>query len=343
MIPCVCRIKRCTTKKVYTQAKPINRKLNLLKCLACVGVFFHHVLFPGVTGAVLKHLSSFAVPVFCMISGYYAFDCGKTVIRRRFIKLLRIFWISLAWFLITGLADAALDHQAGPWLRQYVRWGAIPKTLCVCVIDFAFPLWYLVAMLETYALWYAVVRFGKERAALKALPVLLGLMIVFDFCWRMLKMNPDVSYNFVTGAMPWFLAGYWMHEGGSKAFREKSAPTLALIAAAGGIGFLLLAMRDHPLQIAMRIPYAFGLFALALKHPEQSICRPLEWMGEKLSLYFYLLHVPLSRMMRSACIRSGRVNVRGDVFRWLFPFAVMGVTVALSLVLYEIKRARQKV
>ena len=43
-----------------------NEKLNLLKRVACIGVVFIHVTFPGVFGQIVGDAAGFAVPVFLM-------------------------------------------------------------------------------------------------------------------------------------------------------------------------------------------------------------------------------------------------------------------------------------
>ena len=68
-----------------------NECLNLLKCAACFGVVFIHVPFPGYLGDVIKSLSMFAVPLFYMIAGYYSYGCDYEKIKRRFIKICKIF------------------------------------------------------------------------------------------------------------------------------------------------------------------------------------------------------------------------------------------------------------
>ena len=44
------------------------------------------------------------------------------------------------------------------------------KYIVFCTIDFAIPLWYLIAMVETYFVWYFVVKYKKERGVLFAIP-----------------------------------------------------------------------------------------------------------------------------------------------------------------------------
>lgn len=50
-----------------------NIMLNLLKGFACIGVVLIHIKFPGKTGDLIKYASAYAVPIFFLIAGYFAF------------------------------------------------------------------------------------------------------------------------------------------------------------------------------------------------------------------------------------------------------------------------------
>ena len=68
-----------------------NVKLNLVKGFACIGVVFIHVTFPGLAGEIISSASSYAVPIFFMIAGYYAFGKDEKTIKRRLVKIIKIF------------------------------------------------------------------------------------------------------------------------------------------------------------------------------------------------------------------------------------------------------------
>jgi len=49
----------------------LNRHLNSIKGIACLGVVLIHIKFPRTVGEIFWVLGQFAVPLFFMISGYY--------------------------------------------------------------------------------------------------------------------------------------------------------------------------------------------------------------------------------------------------------------------------------
>lgn len=73
------------------EASKRNNKLNLLKGFACIGVVFIHIQFPGKIGKLISMVSAYAVPVFFLIAGYYAFGKGTDTLKRRLLKIIKIF------------------------------------------------------------------------------------------------------------------------------------------------------------------------------------------------------------------------------------------------------------
>ena len=86
-------------------------KLNMLKGLACIGVLFIHISFPGTFGLVIARLSLFGVPIFFMISGYFAFDANPEIIKHRLFKILKIFFFSYVLYLLFGTLQAYIYQE----------------------------------------------------------------------------------------------------------------------------------------------------------------------------------------------------------------------------------------
>lgn len=68
-----------------------NELLNVLKGIACMGVVFIHIKFPGLVGEIVSKFFNFAVPVFFMTAGYYSFGCTENAVKRKLAKIIKIF------------------------------------------------------------------------------------------------------------------------------------------------------------------------------------------------------------------------------------------------------------
>ena len=148
-----------------------NDVLDLFKGLACISVVFVHVHFPGIVGIIVhRSFASFAVPLFLMVAGYFAFGKDEAVIKRRLFKILKIFLWSYAVFLVLHILFKIQQGVVAEWLSLNFNYTTPIKYIVFCTIDFAIPLWYLIAMVETYFVWYFVVKYKKERGVLFAIP-----------------------------------------------------------------------------------------------------------------------------------------------------------------------------
>ncbi|WP_295073981.1 acyltransferase family protein [uncultured Fibrobacter sp.] len=135
----------------FGQVAKRNEVLNLLKGLACIAVVFIHIKFPGVVGIIFgSSLTHFAVPSFLMIAGYFAFGKDETVIKRRLIKILKIFAFGYLCFLGYNVLFQVLRGSVIEWLALNFKYTTPIKYAVFCTIDFAIPLWYLIAMAEAY-------------------------------------------------------------------------------------------------------------------------------------------------------------------------------------------------
>lgn len=108
-----------------------NECLNLLKCAACFGVVFIHVPFPGYLGDVIKSISLFAVPLFYMIAGYYSYGCDHVKIKRRFIKICKIFVFGYVLHFAFYLLMAVSEGTTREWVFRELWLKINSAVLCI--------------------------------------------------------------------------------------------------------------------------------------------------------------------------------------------------------------------
>ena len=325
--------------------KKKNLKLNLLKGIACSGVVFAHVPFPGVFGKIVDLAAAFAVPFFLMIAGYYSYGAGLAVIRRRLVKIIKIFAIAYALFFLYDLAGPLATHTEGAWFAEHFSWKTPIYYLCFCTIDFATPLWYLIVMIEVYVLWLIIVKKGKEKAFLKFIPILFALQVLLTTYCETKGLAWSWKINFITRGIPWFLLGYYLHTAEAEGLRKTKSGILWLSAMTGCAIAVIPSVFDLPVKFGIigYIPYSLSLFVLCLKNPGKSMCRPMEYTGENLSLYIYILHLLVSRALDSVMRRTG-IDVKGEIYLWCRPVLVLFATITVSWIVYAVlKKKKQEV
>lgn len=212
-----------------------------------------------------------------------------------------------------------------------------------CTIDFAIPLWYLVAMIETYIVWQYVVKRKKEQLVIKIIPILFLFQIMLTLFCETMRLPWFWKINFLTCAMPWFMLGYYLNT--EKCQRVRSIKTSALIVML--IIGCIIAVIPKVVDISLKfnvigtIPYAFGLFCLALRNPEKSICKTIEYVGDRLSLNIYIFHVLMNGVV-GYIFRLLNVNTEADLFQWFRPIIILVATIFVSWVVYRLKLLTRK-
>lgn len=325
-------------EKQNVQTMPRRQKsdvLNLFKGLACISVVFVHVHFPGITGIVVhRSFSSFAVPLFLMIAGYFAFGKDESVIKRRFFKILKIFLWSYAVFLVLHILFKIPQGAVVEWLSLNFDYTTPIKYIVFCTIDFAIPLWYLIAMVETYFVWYFVVKHKKEHCVVFAIPFLFVFKVVLTTYCESMHVPWMFKMNFLSEAMSFFLFGYFLH---SKENLFKSIPySVLLLTLFAGCAFAAYNVASEaPVKMFSlgTLFYSLAVFVIAIKIPNKTYCRPLEYIGDKLSLNVYIFHPIIGLVMLRLCQSLFGINLQAGLLGWLRPFAVVVLSIVVAQIL----------
>lgn len=324
----------------FGQVAKRNEVLNLIKGLACIAVVFIHIHFPGVVGIIIwKSLASFAVPSFLMIAGYFAFGKDETVIKRRLVKILKIFAIGYLCFWGYYVFFQILRGSIVEWLSLNFKYTTPIKYAVFCTIDFAIPLWYLIAMAETYFVWYFVVKHKKERIALYAIPLLFVFKIVLTTYCETINLPWMYKINFLTGAMPYFLFGYYLRSK-ENFFRSLRYSFVLLVIVVGGLASLIPLLCDFPIKISCigNIIYSLAIFTLAIKVLDKSYCKPLEYVGDKLSLNVYIFHMLVASVLYIVCSKYLlNIDLHVGLLSWIHPILVVVLTMAWAQILEKVK------
>ena len=315
-----------------------NIKLNLLKGFACMGVVFIHITFPGLFGQIVLYASAYAVPIFFMIAGYYAYGKKEDVIKRRLKKIVKIFLFAYLLFFLYNMAFSIINHKVVEWLSNSFNWMTPIKYICFCTVNFAIPLWYLIAMIEVYIVWLFVTKCGKEHLVIKITPILFLFQILLTSYCETMQLEWFWKVNFLTRAMPWFMLGYYLNSERAQRVRAIKTTTLTVMVVIGCAIAVIPTAFDLPLKFNVigYIPYAFGLFCLALKNPSKSICQPVEFIGDKLSLNIYIFHVPMSGVINYAFSKILNMNTESDLLLWFRPIVVLVATILASWSVYKL-------
>lgn len=314
-----------------------NNMLSFFKGIGCMGVVFIHVTFPGCFGQVISKLFQFAVPIFFMISGYYALGRTVDTIKYRMKKICKILFYGIVLFAIYNILSCLKNGNLLEWLMAHCTFLTLIKCVVFCYIDFATPLWYLIALIQTYLLWLIVIRKKKEETIMKMLPMLF----VFQFLQVIICETNNYEWflkiNFLTRALPWFLTGYFVCSIEKNGLKYKD--WVILIAVLFGIVITLM-----PMLLKTKIDfsciglffYSTALFLYGVKHPKLSLAGGIRFVGDRLSVYVYVLHVIIANLIRIG-LNLFLIDVSGEIILFIFPVITLIFTLIISAILYSLR------
>ena len=320
-----------------------NGGIDFLRFVACLCVVLLHCPFPGKLGLLVKSLSSFAVPFFFMVSGFFLWRADKQAERqaavRQIRKLLLIFLVSYA---VCLLPELFLQRHG---LAGFFKSNYSPRALLHLVLlndtGAMTHLWFLPALCYVYGIYYLFSRcsfYGKKRflaaciAMLAPCYILQGVASLGVVTW----LAPAFYRNFLFVGLPYFSLGYLLARRGGR----KGAICSPVIPAAWVVLSVLLILGEFWLwgQKAFHVgtaPLSVSLFLLVLALPNARYPRLLVWIGARLSLYIYVIHWWM-RYIEWQLITA--LGLESTVYMYVSPIALFLWCTLISCGLFWISR-----
>ena len=336
------------------------KSFDCLKGLACIAVVFIHFNFEGDLGLAVKAFCRFGVPVFFCISGFFLLSDGTVNDGKIVDKIRHVFGIAVGagifYFAFTVLINSL---QSSRWdMKKFAvsRLTADRITKFFITNDpFLYShLWFLRGLIYCYA--FVLLFFAKNRRLtwIKWMaPLLLiaytclqefgGLLGIRRSVWIPGTENRVYFYNlFLFRALPAVLFGVLMNQYRDRIERlPVKKAVLAALAVLGG--FLAVwerfAIGESQFFLGSYVTVA-ALFTLALKMPDWQPTG-LGYMGRELSMYIYILHIAVGRVMDMAARILGVRETAGYLYGK--PFMVLAASILLAICLAEGKKAIKKV
>ena len=267
------------------------------KFIAAIGVILVHAPLPGNLGKCLEAVGTWGVSFFFLISGYACFGpsretSGKILKRLRRNGIITAIAVAV-YFLFTYLVYRGDPGQMLLWkisLRKPVTYVRM-----ILLGDFEFiygtALWFMVALLYGYLVFYVLVRFGLKKVIYVLLPLFLILRIAVDMRISYTNCDWHWSGNALVGALPMMLLGYVIADNKDKLLK---IPTWVLISGSlisAGALFVTSCVKvgGQDISTPFKILCASLVFILGIKKPGWYIVKPISFFGER-GLSLYLSH-----------------------------------------------------
>lgn len=305
-----------------------NTTLDVLKGVAALFVIWIHEQFPGVTGQLIDRIGAFAVPVFFMVSGFFAWSASREKVARSIRHILTLIAITYGLNLLRVLlfrgAAAAVEALAGAFA---------PKTLLLWIVLNITPIsgvaWFLFALLYCYLLhWLFHARMHARKVYL-----LIPVCMTAGLAVKLLLPSVGTNNAWFCG-LPCYLWGRLCRE------KQESLTQIGTVrfALAALAGLAILAASVFTADI-LAYPAAFlmagSLFCLCIKFPGLR-GGLLERIGSTYSFFVYIGHALMIHIFNAFLPVGDSL-----VLAWTRPILLAAATIGCAAVWYDLLRRKK--
>ena len=305
-----------------------------------------HISFSGWFGKVAAAVGTCGVILFFLLSGYSVYGAGaqKDVvchkIMKRFRRNGRLTLIAVVIYFAFTCAEKLISGGFGEWIAGFA--DPVVWLRMLLLGDFEIiggdPLWFMPALLYGYLIFWLIYRFDLQKIAHALLPLLLILRIGMETYTNSFGADWHLSGNVLVGALPVMVLGHFI--AADKALLPKlpdRGVKLALYLTAAAM-FLTAVFKIGEIDVSQifKIACAVCVFLYALRHSERHPSALLERIGRADSLYVYLFHYLIIRLLR-LCLQNAPIPQ--TVLDWCLPVVVIVLSVLLAELILKCKAA----
>lgn len=329
--------------------------IDCIKALACIAVVFIHFNFPGWLGVAVKTFCRFGVPVFFITSGFFflqggKMDDGKVAGKIRHILRLCIgAGLFYAWFTVAINHAASSSWSAGAFAVERLTADRIVKFFVTNDPFLYSHLWFLMGLLYCYL--FALVLFGGNKRLnwvgmmMPALLIAYSCLQEFGGALGIQRSLPIPGTDkrvylfnlFLFRGMPFLLAEIllYRHQNAVRRIPLGKVAAIGLGVVGGCIAIVeRMYFEESQFYVGTYLTLA-AMMTYAIRHPEGG-SRLLVHIGRDLSLYVYILHIAVGRVLD---ITAGKLGLReSGVYLYGRAVLVLLLSLLVAECIYQGKR-----
>lgn len=312
-----------------------NHTLDILKVLCSILIVFNHCVFPGKLGEIIKAISRMSVPIFFLISGYYAYNNSKERVFKKFKRIFKISVFACAfWFAYNVIRFSIIDKVALKYyLLKFIDLKVIANFILFNANPFWGHLWFLNALCYCYIIYYFIVKknIKIDRYDFAISIVLILFYLIFN-CFFVDDSFNNIDYirNFLFVGLPFFLIGrYIRRKNNLEKIRIKYIFPLLI---ASSITLIIECLTYNSEIYISTIISSISLLLICMKRPTYSN-RVLEYIGGNLVLYVYIIH-PAVKYFILWCMEKSKLT--SNIYYYIYPILVVIISIILSYIIYKI-------
>lgn len=339
-----------------------NEFMNFLKGLACFGVVFIHVKLPNfVSDGVIQSMFRFAIPLFFMVSGYFCDTSDRETLEKKlpgkWKHILKISIIGCVYYFVFHMLIAVFGDSGGSIedIIWRIKLFFSPQKLLEWVIfnqdPFVNILWFTFALLYCYLILWVVNHFNWYRKVFWCIPLFLGAHIIMGNLLLLFGIELSKLYyrNFLFYGLPFMFLGIWLRRNRERVLEKVSVKTACVLMAAGTLlspaEWFVFGRRE---LFIGSILFVLGGFAYALHKPEAKKNSPITVIGERYSLFIYIVHFSLISVLDRFAYKLIPTGLCVTVYEYvkvliIFALSLMGAYILEQLMKKWKNRKENKV
>lgn len=317
-----------------------NRCLNCEKGIACLLVIVLHCEFPTFIGSIINIVARIGVPLFFIISGFFLYSGDYDKVARRLpLKIKRTINIVIVYYVLnicyevivncmllkeqtikevfSVMSDRKSLYESIFWNRTIIGVGG----------------WFLPALLFCYIIMWFINKYVLYKYAYV---MIIPLFTCYFLISRFSFLPVWYSRNYLFMGLPFVVAGHYLACKVDEINKIENWKLFLLFSFGGILGCVERFTGGYDLYLGVII-MVFVAFIFAVNNEDYTMNKHLEYIGENLYLYCYLLH-PFAIHMFTLIGDRGNLDDSGW-FMWIRPLGVIFVTLAIAMICYKIIKA----
>lgn len=327
-----------------------NNILNFLKGIGCICVVFIHVKFPGNFGEIVKQLSSWVVPMFFMISGFYTYDRDRNKVKNKIpkrikhISIVTLYAIGVyAFYTITSVYIGNNKITITQWIAKSFNFKSLYGILLLNNLDFikAGHLWFLPALIYCYIILYLFNKFDLYKTAYHFLPILFLIQVIIT---GLPFYNWHFTGNFLVYGLPYVIMGNYIAYNKERVLRIKTnilkgVFILGAMIAVIGVFFVFTINYRYIGSMLMSL----SIFIWAEKFPCLRSNSKIAQFGSKYSLYVYIMHIFIAGCVNIIVEILFLRFIQSNIYLWFYPIIVVCLTILSGYVFFYLRSIIKKI
>lgn len=328
----------CMESRIQEERKYRNYSLDLLKLIAAFMIVCIHFKSYGKIGEVITIFARFAVPVFFMISGYYAYNDDTKKIKGKIIHIIKIYIFAFVIYFCFNVVVKILAGQIREaiwYVSTYRRPRYVLPVILFNESNTAMHLWFLGSLIYSYIIQQIIIKLKiKENlvyilsCALLLIHLALGIgLSVLGIETPAFLAKNYMLRNFLFMGFPLFSLGQFVKKNEEMLLNKVSVLHIVILFAVSIIEAIVMRGVNWEKDLYLgAVLFGFALFVVALKMRDKTYSPKLITLFNT-STNVYLVHVMIGDILALTPLDNMLF------YQYAAPFIIFVVSVIITLVL----------